>query len=284
MSITVLRAGSLTTIQDRGRPGLAHLGVPCAGPLDRPAADLANRLVGNRSDAAVLEVTMGGLHLRAGRGHWIAVTGAPCPVEVNGVARGHARAEWAERGADVVLGPPSSGVRSYVAVAGGFDVVPVLGSRATDTLAWVGPPPVQDGDLLAVGPSRGAPQPHDTPRPPRRGPLRLHPGPGVDWFAPEAVEVIGSSAYTVGSESNRIGLRLDGPPLERRRGEMPSEGMVLGSVQVPPHGRPVIFLADHPVTGGYPVIGVVEPEDLWMCAQARPGETLRFTRWRAASR
>lgn len=277
----VRRAGALTTVQDLGRPGLAHLGVPRAGALDAPAAALANRLVGNAPEAAVLEVTMGGLELSVEGGHWFAVTGAPCRVEVDGAVRGHARAEWAEGGAAISLGTASAGVRSYVALAGGVDVEPVLGSRSTDTLSWVGPPQVRDGDGLPVGPSRGAPQPHDTPRPPRPGPLRLQPGPEEDWFAPEALEALCGSAYTLGSESNRIGARLEGTALARsRRGEMASEGMVLGAVQVPPHGRPVVFLADHPVTGGYPVIGVVNPGDLWMCAQARPGDTLRFSRQR----
>jgi biotin-dependent carboxylase-like uncharacterized protein len=274
MSVTptleVVAAGALTTVQDRGRVGLAHLGVPRAGPLDRPAADLANRLVGNDADAALLEVTLGGFSARARSGAWVAVTGA---------GRAHARAWWVAPGAAVEVPVPTSGVRSYLAVAGGIAVDPVLGSRSTDTLAWVGPPRVVDGTVLPLGRAAGEPQPLDTPRLPAHGPLRLHPGPHADFFDGEALTALAASAYTVRPESNRIGLRLEGPPVVRRGShELPSEGMVLGAVQVPPDGQPVLLLADHPPTGGYPVVGVVDPADLWQCGQLRPGETVRFRR------
>ena len=279
MTLTVHRAGVLTTVQDRGRLGLAHLGVPRAGPLDRPAAELANRLVGNGPDAALLEVTGGGLELTSNAGAWVAVTGAPGPVDVDGAARGGDRAEWLPPGGRLRLGTPRTGVRSYVAVAGGLDVPPVLGSRATDTLAWVGPPRVEDGTRLPVGPAAGPPVPLDTPRPPRPGPLRVSPGPRADWFADDALIRLCAAPYTVAADSNRIGLRLDGPAPQRvREDELPSEGIVLGAVQVPPGGQPVVFLADHPPTGGYPVLAVVHPDDLWLCGQLRPGERLRFAR------
>ena len=175
------------------------------------------------------------------------------------------------------IGPPESGVRTYLAVSGGIAVEPVLGSRATDTLAWVGPPRVVAGTELPVGPASGAPAAYDAPRPPRPGPLRVDPGPRADWFAGDALDRLCATAYTVTPESNRIGLRLDGPPLERvRDDELASEGMVLGAVQVPPDGRPVVFLADHPTTGGYPVLAVVREDDLWRCAQLRPGDEVRF--------
>ena len=277
MSLTVERAGALTTVQDGGRVGLAHLGVPRAGSLDVPAAGLANRLVGNGPDAALLEVTGGGLELTTDTGAWVAVTGAPVPLDVDGAARGCDRAEWLPPSGRLRLGAPVTGVRSYLAVAGGIDVAPVLGSRATDTLAWVGPPRVVDGAWLPVGVAAGPPVPLDTPRPPARGPLRVTPGPRADWFAADAVLRLCAAPYVVGPDSNRIGLRLEGEPPERvREGELPSEGMVLGAVQVPPDGQPVVFLADHPPTGGYPVLAVVHPDDLWQCAQLRPGAELRF--------
>ncbi|WP_205474556.1 biotin-dependent carboxyltransferase family protein [Nocardioides sp. SYSU D00038] len=277
--LLVLDAGVLTTVQDRGRPGLAHLGVPRAGPLDAPAAALANRLVGNPPDAALLEVTLGGLAVRADAGRWVAVTGAPAPVTVDGRARGSARPEWLPAGAELRLAAPPSGVRTYVAVAGGIEVEPVLGSRATDTLAWVGPPRVSSGAVLPLGPAVGRPEPVDTPREPVPGPVRLLPGPRADWCGPDPVGSLCAASYVVTDDSDRVGLRLDGPPLPRtREGELPSEGMVLGAVQVPPDGRPVVFLADHPVTGGYPVVAVVHPDDLWVCGQLRPGDPLRFTR------
>ncbi len=277
--ITVRRAGALTTVQDRGRAGLAHLGVPRAGPLDRPAAALANRLVGNGPDDALLEVTWGGLELTSDVGVWVAVTGAPAPVEVDGIGRGRDRAEWLPAGDLLRLGMPTAGVRSYLAVAGGLAVTPVLGSRSTDTLAWVGPPRVADGTTLRVGTPAGPPAPLDTPRPPQRGPLRITRGPRADWFDAGALDLLCASAYVVGQASNRVGLRLEGgAPGRVRDDELPSEGMVLGAVQVPPDGGPVVLLADHPPTGGYPVLAVVHPDDLWQCGQARPGERLRFVR------
>jgi biotin-dependent carboxylase-like uncharacterized protein len=266
--LTVRAAGPLTTVQDRGRRGLAHLGVPLAGPLDRPAAELANRLVGNGPDAALLEVTLGGFVAQPEHGLWVAVTGA---------GREHAGAEWVAAGAELVVEPPAEGVRSYVAVAGGIEVEPVLGSRATDTLAWVGPPRVTDRTELPVGPASGEPRPLDTPRPPSPGPLRLFPGPHAAFFEEGALAAVCAAAYAVRPESNRVGLRLSGPAVARAdEAELPSEGMVLGAVQVPPDGQPVVLLADHPPTGGYPVIGVVHPDDLWQCGQLRPGETVRF--------
>jgi biotin-dependent carboxylase-like uncharacterized protein len=279
MTLSVLDVGALVTVQDRGRPGLAHLGVPRAGALDAPAAALANRLVGNGPDAAVLEVLLGGLVLRSDAGCWVAVTGAPAPLTVDGAARGHAHAEWLAPGSTLRLGAPATGARSYVAVSGGVDVAPVLGSRSTDTLSWVGPPRVRAGTTLPLGPPRSQPQPLDTPRAAAAGPLRLLPGPRRDWFADDALDVLCGAAYVVEADSNRVGLRLDGPaPGRVHDRELASEGMVLGAVQVPPSGRPVVFLADHPPTGGYPVIAVVEPADLWQCAQLRPGERVRFTR------
>ncbi|GGO69423.1 biotin-dependent carboxyltransferase family protein [Nocardioides deserti] len=284
MSLQVLAAGHLTTVQDRGRPGWASLGVPRAGALDAPAADLANRLVGNPADAAVLEVSLGGLAVRTDRDCWVAVTGAEGPVTVDDLPRGHARPERLRAGALLEVGTPWRGVRSYVAVAGGIAVEPVLGSRSTDTLAWVGPPRVQAGAVLPVGEPAGPPAPLDTPRPGRPRTLRLHPGPRADWFAGDPIAAMCHAAYTVEEASNRVGLRLAGPPLERvRTGELASEGMVLGAVQVPPSGQPVVFLADHPVTGGYPVVAVVDPADLWICAQLRPGDEVRFSPARPAA-
>lgn len=276
-SLLIQEAGGLVTVQDRGRAGLAHLGVPRAGALDAPAAALANRLVGNSEDAALLEVTMGELVVRATGPVWLAVTGARCAVSVDGRAAAHAEAVWVPRDGAITTGPAEDGVRAYVAVGGGIAVDPVLGSRSTDTLAWVGPPRVVAGSELRVGPSPGRPASYDAPRAPRPGPLRVDAGPRLDWFGTDALERLCATTYTVTPESNRIGLRLDGPPLARTRdGELASEGMVLGAVQVPPDGRPVVFLADHPTTGGYPVLAVVRSEDLWRCAQLRPGEQVGF--------
>jgi biotin-dependent carboxylase-like uncharacterized protein len=278
-TLVVEEAGGLVTVQDRGRVGLAHLGVPRAGALDGPAAELANRLVGNDADAAVLEITMGGLVVHASDAVWLAITGAGCSVTVDGRASAHGEAVWVPRDGTARIGPPESGVRTYLAVSGGIAVEPVLGSRSTDTLAWVGPPRVVAGTELPVGPASGTPAAYDAPRSPRPGPLRVDPGPRADWFTEGALEQLCATTYTVTPASNRIGLRLAGPRLERvRDGEPASEGMVLGAVQVPPDGTPVVFLADHTTTGGYPVLAVVRADDLWRCAQLRPGDEVRFAR------
>lgn len=278
MTLTVIDPGSLATVQDRGRFGWAHLGVPRGGALDAPAAELANRLVGNPPEAAVIETTMSGLSVRSEQGRWMAVTGARCEVRVGGRTVGDQQPVWVPAGAEVVLGPALLGVRSYLAVAGGIEIAPVLGSRSTDTLAWVGPPRLTAGIRLPVGTPSGPPRPLQVP--PRRRPsaLRLWPGPRADWCGSDALEQLVQHRYVVAPASNRVGLRLSGPALATSSDrELPSEGVVLGSVQVPPDGQPVIFLADHPVTGGYPVVAVVDRADLAQCAQLAPGDEVRFT-------
>jgi biotin-dependent carboxylase-like uncharacterized protein len=273
--IRVLEPGPLATIQDGGRFGYAHLGVPTAGPLDRPAAALANRLAGNSEDDALVESLLGGLALRFESGRWIAVTGASTTLTVAGRPAAFGEAVWAGPGEVVRLGRVADGMRCYLAVGGGIAVEPVLGSRSTDTLAWVGPPALAEGAQLPLGPPSDRPAAADVPARRRTGPLRVHPGPQGEWF--EARHGLFDRPWSVSEHSNRIGLRLRGAALTRPERELPSQGMVTGAIQVPADGQPVVFLADHPPTGGYPVIGVVDPEDLWQCAQVRPGEMLRFT-------
>ncbi|MFI5533921.1 biotin-dependent carboxyltransferase family protein [Kitasatospora sp. NPDC051853] len=278
--VVVVRPGPLTTVQDLGRRGVAHLGVPRGGALDEPALRVANRLVGNPEGAAGLETTLGGVALRAVGRVVVAVTGAPAAVRVGGRAAAWGAAVTVPDGAVIEVGPAAYGVRSYLAVAGGLAVPPVLGSRSADLLSGLGPAPLTAGQLLPVGPP-AAPPPADglavLPAPPAELVLRLLPGPRDDWFAPSAFTLLARARYEVAAASNRIALRTEGPPLPRlRTDELPSEGMVLGAVQVPPDGRPVVFLADHPTTGGYPVIGVVPAADLPAAAQARPGTPLRF--------
>jgi len=279
-ALAVVRAGALTTVQDLGRPGHAHLGVPHAGALDGPAAALVNRLVGNPPEAAVLEATLNGCSLRPRSAVTVAVGGAPCPVRVDGRPVAWGAPVRVPAGALLDVGSALRGVRSYVGVSGGITVEPVLGSRSTDLLSGLGPAPLTDGTVLPLGSPTHlharvdvAPQ----PAPPTELVLRVTLGPRDDWFTPEAVRAFTSRTYRVSPAGNRIGLRTEGPALERARpGELPSEGMVLGAVQVPPDGRPVVFLADHPTTGGYPVIAVVRTEDLAAAAQAVPGTPVRF--------
>ncbi|TFV59547.1 biotin-dependent carboxyltransferase [Geodermatophilus sp. DF01-2] len=273
-TLTVLATGPLTTVQDAGRTGQGALGIGRSGACDRAAARLANRLVGNGTDAAVLEVTLGGLALRAAADLVVATTGARCSTAHNAPV-------VLPAGAELRLGLPATGLRTYVAVRGGVAVEPVLGSRSTDLLAGLGPPVLSPGDVLPVGPPTG-PMPGvdlaPVPDPPGgEVTVRVMPGPRIDWFSDDAAAALTGTAWEVTGESNRIGLRLSGVPLERARaGELASEGMVRGALQVPPSGQPVLFLADGPVTGGYPVIGYVDDTDVDRCGQLRPGQALRF--------
>ncbi|MFG3124899.1 biotin-dependent carboxyltransferase family protein [Streptomyces sp. NPDC048201] len=279
-ALVVVRAGALTTVQDRGRPGHAHLGVSRSGALDQPAAALVNRLAGNSPDAAVLETTLDGCAVRARSAVTVAVGGAPCPVTVGGRPAPWGAPVRVPAGEVLEVGAAVAGVRTYVAVSGGVAVEPVLGSRSTDLLSGLGPPPLTDGTVLPLGAPTAPPARLDTapqPAPPAELVLRITRGPREDWFSPRALSDLTSGTYRVSPASNRIGLRTEGPTLRRSRpGELPSEGMVLGAVQVPPDGHPLIFLADHPTTGGYPVPAVVHPADLAGAAQARPGTPLRF--------
>ncbi|WP_335979903.1 biotin-dependent carboxyltransferase family protein [Streptomyces sp. CA2R106] len=279
--LAVVRAGALTTVQDLGRPGYAHLGVPASGALDRPAHLLANRLVGNSPDAAGLETTVTGCAIRPSRPLVAAVTGAACPVRVDGRPAAWGAPVRVPAGAVLDVGAATCGIRSYVAFAGGLDLPPVLGSRAADLLSGLGPAPLVDGAELPLGRARFGPAGGCDVLP--YGPLGaelvlpLVPGPRADWFAPGALRALARGRYTVSPASNRIGLRTLGPPVARvRHEELPSEGMVLGAVQVPPDGRPVVFLADHPTTGGYPVIGVVPSPAVAAAGQAAPGTPVRF--------
>lgn len=280
MVIEVVAPGPLCTVQDLGRPGLAYLGVGHSGAADRPALRLANRLVGNSEGAAGLEATLGGLALRFDAAALVAVAGAPTEVTVGSRAGGMYAPLPVPPGGTVELAAPAVGVRCYLAVRGGIAVGSVLGSRSTDLLAGLGPPRLAAGMRLPVGEdSRGFPAVDVAPVPPLPDVVVLHAllGPRDDWFTPQARDTLGRKTYEVSPASDRVGLRLRGPALERvRSDELPSEGMVEGALQVTPDGMPVLLLADHPVTGGYPVIAVVDTGDVHLAAQARPGQQVRF--------
>ncbi|MCT2587870.1 5-oxoprolinase subunit C family protein [Actinophytocola gossypii] len=280
--IEVVRCGPLATVQDRGRPGFGSMGVGRSGAADAGAAALANRLVGNAEHAAVLELTLGGATLVFRAATLVAVTGAPCPLDRDGRAEAPNAPFTVPAGGRLTIGAPEVGLRGYVAVRGGVAVPPVLGSRATDVLAGLGPDALSPGTVLPVGTDHDGPPPavEVAPVPALESgdlEVRVVPGPRADWFTPDALDTLRRGRYVVTADSNRVGLRLDGPALARARdGELPSEGMVAGAIQVPPSGQPVLFLADHPVTGGYPVIGVVHTRDLGILAQARPGQAVTF--------
>jgi biotin-dependent carboxylase-like uncharacterized protein len=288
-AFAVVRAGALTTVQDLGRSGYAHLGVPRSGALDAYAGSLVNRLVGNHESAAVLETTLNGCAVRPRCAVTVAVGGAPCRVTVDGRPAPWGSPVRIGAGSLLEVGPAVHGVRAYVGFAGGIAVEPVLGSRSTDLLSGLGPAPLTDGAVLPLGRPAGPPARVDGgvpwPAPPAELVLRVRLGPREDWFTGAAPATLASGAYRIASASNRIGLRTEGPSLERAlSGELPSEGVVLGAVQVPPDGRPVVFLADHPTTGGYPVVAVVDERDLAAAAQAVPGTPVRFIPVRSAIR
>ncbi len=295
--IEVLASGPYATVQDLGRHGHAHLGVPSSGAADAASLRLANRLVGNPEGLAGIELTFGLARLRFLAGAWVALAGAPCPVASTARDPGMGAPFWVPEGGEVRLGSPSWGLRTYLAVRGGIAVEPVLGSRSTDSLSGLGPPPLRPGMVLPVGMRRGGPveaaegEPVGVvaglgdirvdlapPRPPRPAVLRVLAGPREDWFVPGALAALCAGPYEVSQDSNRVGVRLRGPELARvKEGELPSEGMVTGSVQVPPSGQPIVFLTDHPPTGGYPVIAVMAEADLAVAAQLRPGDEVRFS-------
>ena len=291
----MLRAGPSALVQDLGRPGHASLGVTASGAADRAAAATALRAVGTDPTAAVLEVLLGGLTVMTDAPAIVAVTGAEALVVVvtpDGSRRASATGEVLrlDAGATLEIGRPVTGVRTYVGVRGGIDVPAVLGSRSRDTLSGLGPPPVMAGDVLGVGDAivgpwadgwqaaagrdagTGGRQPVD---------LDVIPGPRDDLFPPAAWDVLAATGHVSG-HADRVGVRIDParpvPRLDAR--EIPSEGMVRGAVQIPSDGSPVVFGPDHPVTGGYPVIGVLTTRSADRISQLLPGTPVRLRRLR----
>lgn len=288
--LEVQAVGIQVLFQDRGRIGKAGQGVSRSGALDQGAFRAANRLVGNAPDTPCLEVVNGGLHCVCRGEAVMAVTGAPAPITITAADGAVLRPEgWSAfsltEGDRVALGAPKTGVRSYVAVRGGFDVTPVLDSCSRDIMGDIGPAPVAVGDRLPILPlERGGVVGHAETPPcalPAMGDivtLDVVLGPRTDWFTEAALERLQTQLWQVTPQSNRIGIRLMGEvPLERAiTSELPSEGVVLGAIQVPASGQPVLFLADHPLTGGYPVIGAVAPYHLDLCGQIPINARVRF--------
>ncbi|GAA1766815.1 biotin-dependent carboxyltransferase family protein [Agromyces humatus] len=281
--LVVEQPGPLALVEDLGRAGFAHLGVSRSGALDRGAARLANRLVGNPDGRAVLEVLVGGFRARfEGAETWFAVTGAWGRVTLDGRPVAPYAAARARPGSVLELGAAERGIRYLLAVRGGIDEPPVLGSRARDTLAALGPEPLAPGRVLAIGAEPAASVPlidQDAAFPPAGGPvtLALLPGPRADWFTDAARHALFETPWRVTERADRVGVRLVGAPLARRvEGELASEATVPGSMQVAGGGQPTILLADGPVTGGYPVVAIVTPASLDVVAQVRPGQEVRF--------
>lgn len=281
-TLEVMRTGPLALVQDLGRVGKAAMGVGRSGAADRSSHSLANRLVANPDNLATIEVTLGGMSFRVTGGDVVvAVTGADTDPSINGIPFGTNSIAQVQDGDVVSLGAPRSGLRSYVAVRGGVSVAPVMGSRSFDIMSSIGPKPLQAGDRLPIGPrSPSFPEIEQAPVATISDnivELKVVPGPRDDWFADPDALIHGD--WIVSDRSDRVGTRLIGRPLELRdpARQLPSEGVVRGAIQVPAGGQPVILGPDHPVTGGYPVIGVITDHDVDLVAQVRPGQTVRFS-------
>lgn len=276
-TLEVLDPGPLAVIQDLGRPGYGEIAVGESGAFDRRSHRLANRLVGNPESAAAIEALGAGLRLRALRHCVVGVAGATGRLTVDGVD--------VDRGAPVhlapdqvlALGTPARGIRSVIAVRGGIDMPAVLGSLSHDTLSGLGPAPLATGTVISAREATGDVNVDYVPLPEVGSTvvLDVHPGPRSDRLSPSGRATLADTTFSVGAHSDRIGVRLDGPPVEvLDLGRLASEGVVRGSIQVPPDGQPVILGPDHPVTGGYPVVGVVA--DIDTLAQAVPGTPVRL--------
>lgn len=283
-AIEIVDPGPQTLLQDLGRRGLLAVGVGRSGAADVTSYLVGGRLLGNAAGLAALEVTFGGLRLRARGDLLVCLTGAQAPATADERPVPYAAPFTLRDGQELRLRMPLGGLRTYVSFRGGLAVPEVLGSRSTDTMSGLGPAAVQAGQVLEVGAATDS-YPHvdlAPVRPPAAGLVELAvlPGPRRDWFAQP--ESLAAGEWTVSGRSDRKGIRLEGEPIERKRdwrdAELPSEGMVRGAIQVPPNGLPVVLLNDHPVTGGYPVIGVVGTRDMDRAAQLQPGQKLSF-RW-----
>jgi biotin-dependent carboxylase-like uncharacterized protein len=277
----------MTTVQDWGRFGFQHLGVPPSGPMDPWSFRLANLAAGNEEGQAVLEATLKGPELRFDRDAVFAIAGADLSASLEGVPVVANVPVSARAGSILAFGERRSGARAYVAVRGGIDSPIVLGSRAASLqagLPGLAGRPVKAGDVLQICDPGRAGRGKDLSHiqlPPRSVPavLRFLEGPDIDRFEPAAVSRLTASVYHIAPQSNRMGYRLEGPVIDvREAGGLLSEASPIGSIQVPPSGQPILLMADRQTTGGYPRIGTLITADLPVAGQLAPGEALRFQR------
>lgn len=281
-SLTVVRPGMLTTIQDLGRWGQQHVGVPVAGPMDWYSHRLANRLLGNGGDCATLEITLLGPELSADADVVCAVAGAEFQLTVDGHAVAHGEPFALRAGQRLRFGARVRGARAYLAVRGGFTPRPVLGSRSTSLISRLGPfggRALKAGDVVPVGDETKAISLRGVPLAmPREGSrLRVIRGPHEERFTTAALRRFSSERFTVTPDSNRMGYRLSGPALDQpSAGDMLSDATPIGSLQVPPSGLPILLMADRQTTGGYPKIATVISADLPLAGQLAPGDWIEF--------
>ncbi|TKI05442.1 5-oxoprolinase subunit PxpC [Martelella alba] len=281
--LKVLHAGMMTSVQDGGRTGYRNLGVGVGGVLDKPAMQLANLLVGNRPDAAVLEITLGRFCAEITAPGWLALTGADCHARLDGMPLWTGWRFPVRPGQVVKLATPKHGMRSYLAVSGGIEVPEILGSRSTDLNNGFGGYQgrlIQDNDLLPAGEPENLPVRQIGIRQLLFGNrVRALPGPEYREFSAESQEAFWRTGWQLSAQSNRMGYRLQGASLKRDGGrELYSHGLLPGVVQVPPNGQPIILMADAQTTGGYPRIACVIGADMFHLAQLRLGEPIHFVR------
>jgi antagonist of KipI len=286
-ALSVVRPGMLTTVQDLGRWGLQASGVPVAGPMDEYSHRLANRLVGNVPSAAALEITLIGPELLAHGDVTCAVAGATFEMAAGGMIVPAHVPFTLRSGSRLQFGARVGGARATLAVRGGFDVPRVFGSRATSLISAMGPldgRAVKVGDLLPIAAAttivtsnHAAPATVPLPLPTGGARLRVVPGPQQSFFTSHAYDTLFSSRYVITLQSNRMGYRLEGPPLQHAGGaDILSDATPLGTLQVPASGQPILLMADRQTTGGYPKIAVVISADLPVAGQLAPGDWLEF--------
>ena len=282
----VIQPGLFTTVQDEGRWGYQAFGMPVAGVMDRYAYNIVNLLAGNRPSAAVLEMTLQGGHFRFTEDTYFALGGADLQAMLNGIPVQNWSCSFAAAGSELVCGYAATGCRAYLAVRGGLDTQPVLGSRSTYTRAAVGGlegRALKVGDKLPVG-AEFMYEGHSCVLPGRFVPVykeetevRVLPGPQEDYFTVDGRKKFFASVYTITTDSDRMGCRLAGEAVAHRgKAEIISDALCQGAVQVPGHGQPIVLLADRQTTGGYPKLGAVIGPDLSLLAQAKPGDKIRF--------
>jgi antagonist of KipI len=286
--IRVIQPGPMTLIQDRGRTGFQQLGVSVSGAVDVDSLDLGNRLVGNNLDSAALEIMLGGLEIEFSHDAIFAITGAELVATLEGVPVSPGVSYTAHAGSHLAFGMVSNGLRAYVAIAGGVDVPELLGSRSTHLASEIGGingRSLVEGDVLTIGDILGAPvtgrvsETDESAAPSAELNIRVVLGPQDDEFSQSGIDTFLSSTFTVTDQSNRQGLRLDGPQIESKSGryDIVSDAVVNGSIQIPGDGKPIILLADRQTTGGYAKIATVASVDLPKLGQASPGTAIIFT-------
>ncbi|SMC24429.1 biotin-dependent carboxylase uncharacterized domain-containing protein [Andreprevotia lacus DSM 23236] len=280
MTVTILKPGPLSSVQDAGRPGHGGIGLPAGGACDALALQLGNLLVGNDQGAAGIEISLGGLQLRFDRACSFALTGALADATLDGVPVGCWRRLHAQAGQVLAVGYAVLGARLLLCVAGGIEVPVVMGSRATALQSAIGGwqgRALAAGDVLPLGEARMLPVSEPAIRPPGRGDtLRVLPGPEWPLLERSAQHQLLHAPWRLTPDSNRMGAKLAGPPLTHGLGALPSHAVQPGVVQLPQAGQPILLLADAQVTGGYAKPLVVIQADLWRAAQFRPGESLHF--------